>query len=115
MVETLDMFFQDDVLCSVSPWHGDGLLVDEGSPLDHEVFIHVHSNYYYTEQRLFIGATQPLVRVRPGVPLRYVSRGWDFGWVMARTDGYTARLLVAPYTLRFHRSTSAHSVRWFVR
>ena len=36
MVETLDMFFQDDVLCSVSPWHGDGLLVDEGSPLDHD-------------------------------------------------------------------------------
>ena len=90
-------------------------LAEEGSSRDHEVFVQVHSNYYYTERRLFIGATQPLVRVRPGVPLRYVSRGWDFGWVMARTDGYTARLLVDPYTLRFNRSTSAHSVRWFVR
>ena len=90
-------------------------LAEEGSTLEHEVFIHVHSNYYYTEQKLFIGATHPLVRVRPGVPLRYTSRGWDFGWVMARTDGYTAHLLANPYTLKFRRSTSAHSVRWFVR
>ncbi len=36
IVETLDHFFQDGVLCSVSPWYGDGLLVDEGSPLSHE-------------------------------------------------------------------------------
>ena len=27
------MFFQDDVLCSVTLWHGEGLLLDEASPL----------------------------------------------------------------------------------
>jgi hypothetical protein len=29
----VDMFFQDDVLCSVTLWHGEGLLLDEASPL----------------------------------------------------------------------------------
>lgn len=29
----VDMFFQDNVLCSVTPWTGEGLLLDEGSPL----------------------------------------------------------------------------------
>jgi len=35
IVEVLDSFIEDGVMCSVSPWHGDVLLVDEGSPLDH--------------------------------------------------------------------------------
>jgi len=35
LVETLDTFIEDGVLCCVSPWVGDCLLVDEGSPLDH--------------------------------------------------------------------------------
>jgi len=55
------------------------------------------------------------VRVRPAVPLRFVSRGWDFGWVMVRTDGYAAHLLVDPYTLRFRRAESRHGIRWFTR
>ena len=36
MVETLDCFEQGGILCSVSNWHGDALLVDEGAPLDHD-------------------------------------------------------------------------------
>jgi protein phosphatase len=36
MVQVLDSFTQDGVLCSVSPWHGDSLLVDEGAPLNHD-------------------------------------------------------------------------------
>jgi hypothetical protein len=82
---------------------------------DHEVFIQVGSCYYYTERRLFIAGSHPLVRVRPGIPLRYVSSGWDFGWLMPRTDGVVARLLCDPYTLQFHRSEGRYALRWFVR
>ena len=91
------------------------LAEDPSSAIDHEVFIQVHSYYYYVDTGLFIGATNPLVRVRPAVPLRFVSRGWDFGWVMVRTDGYAAHLLVDPYTLRFRRSEGRYGVRWFIR
>ncbi len=36
IVPTLDVFFQDGVLCCVSAWTGDALLLDEGSPLEHD-------------------------------------------------------------------------------
>ena len=83
--------------------------------VDHEVFVKTGSCYYYTEQKLFIAGTHPLVRVKPGVPLEYESRGWDFGWLMARTDGFVARLLLNPYTLQFERSQGHYPMRWFVR
>ena len=87
---------------------------DTSGAIDHEVFIQVGSCYYYTERKLFVGATHPLVRVRPAAPLEYASRGWDFGWAMARTDGYVALLLVDPYTLKFHRRHGKYGIRWFV-
>ena len=65
-----------------------GDLVDnESTSLDHEVFVHLNSGYYYTEKSLFIGATHPLVRVRPAVPIVYASGGWDSGWAIVRSDG----------------------------
>lgn len=82
--------------------------------LDHEVFIHAGSCYYYTEQKLFMTGTHPLVRVRPAIPLQYASRNWDFGWLMARTDGHVARWLCDPYTLTFQRSQARYDLRWFV-
>jgi len=84
-------------------------------PLDHEVFVHVGPGYYCTERRLFSAGTHPLVRVQPGVPLRYASRGWDIGWLMVRTDGFVARWLCDPYSLAFAKSERRHAVRWFVR
>ena len=33
MLSTVDMFFQDGVLCAVTPWSGEALMVDEGAPL----------------------------------------------------------------------------------
>ncbi len=81
----------------------------------HEVFCHTHSGYYYTDQGMFIAATQPLVRVAPGIPLRYNSDGWDFGWALVRTDGHVAGLWCDPYTLQFRRTTDRRAIRWFVR
>jgi hypothetical protein len=86
---------------------------DRADALDHEVFVHAGSCYYYTGRKLFMTGTHPLVRVRPAIPLRYTSRGWDFGWLMARTDGHVARWLCDPYTLAFHKSAGRYAIRWF--
>lgn len=81
----------------------------------HEVFIQTGSCYYYTGRKLFMAGSHPLVRVQPAIPLRYSSRGWDFGWLMIRTDGFAARWLVDPQTLRFNRGSVRHAMRWFAR
>lgn len=82
--------------------------------VDHDTFVHVGSTYYYTERKLFIAATHPVVRVKPSIPLAYRSRSWDFGWLLPRTDGIVARWLCDPHTLRFRTSRTQHAMRWFV-
>jgi hypothetical protein len=82
---------------------------------DHEVLVQTGPSYFHTQQELFVAATHPVVRVRPDIPLRYESRGWDFGWLMARTDGFVARSLVNPYSLQFSNTDARHGMRWFVR
>jgi len=93
----------------------DGLCLDLGGGAEHMVFVQTGPGYYYTDRKLFIAETHPVVRARPAVPMRYGSRAWDFGWLIVRTDGKVARLLVDPYTLRFVRSEARHPVRWFVK
>ena len=83
--------------------------------IEHEVIIQAGPGYYYSGQKLFIAGTHPLVRVRPAIPMRYVSRGWDFGWLMPRTDGRVAMLLYDPYTLQVRRETRQLAMRWFAR
>ncbi|MBO9606470.1 MAG: hypothetical protein J7639_10985 [Paenibacillaceae bacterium] len=85
------------------------------SELEHEVFVQVGFTYYYTESKLFLGETHPIVRVRPSVPLRYRSGNWDYGWLMPRTDGYADMLLLDPYTLRYRRKNGRFAMRWFVK
>ena len=82
---------------------------------DHEVFVNGGSAYYYTEQRLFIIGSHPLVRVLPSVPMRYASRNWDFGWLMVRSDGRVVYRRCDPYSLKFSDHVSKHGIRWFVR
>ena len=82
--------------------------------IDHEVFIHASSCYYYTDQKLFIAATNPLIRVRPAIPLQYTSQAWDITWLMARTDGITVHRRVNPYTLKFDELRGHYAMRWFV-
>ena len=91
------------------------LTLDSNEALGHDLFIQVGSCYYYTEQKLFIGATHPFVRVRPAVPMEYVSEGWDFGWAVVRTDGYAELRLANPYTLKFCDVERRNALRWFAR
>ncbi len=91
------------------------LVEDKGRACEHEVFVQGGSAYYYTDQKLFLIGSHPLVRVRPAVPLRYTSQGWDFGWLMVRSDGYVVYRRCDPYTLKFSDHATRHAVRWFVR
>jgi hypothetical protein len=81
----------------------------------HEVFIQAGSCYFYSEQQLLIAASHPFARVRPAIPLRYETNAWDYGWLVARTDGHVARLIYDPYTLQPSRSECWHEIRWFCR
>jgi len=91
------------------------LVGDRAQVLPHEVFVHMGSCYYYTESRLFLAASHPVVRNMPAIPMRYASCSWDFGWLMPRTDGFVASLIYDPYTLRARRTGRYHALRWFVR
>ena len=91
------------------------LAEDSTTAVDHEVFVQTGSCYYYTAQQLFIAGTHPTIRVKPALPLVYTSRGWDFGWLMARTDGLVVYRRCDPYTLAFEDITGNYAMRWFVR
>jgi hypothetical protein len=82
---------------------------------DSEVFVHLGSCYFYTDQRLFIAGTHPTLRVQPQMPLRFRSGNWDYGWYIVRTDGYVAKLIYDPYTLEPRRETGRYAMRWFCR
>lgn len=92
-----------------------GIGSDLGEGPAHEVLVPTHSGYYYTDQQLFIAATQPLVRVAPAIPLRYGSGNWDCGWLLVRTDGLVKGLICDPYTLVFRRPQWRCPLRWFAR
>ena len=93
-----------------------GNLAEDSTPVvDHEVFVQTGSCYYYTAQQLFIAGTHPTIRVKPALPLVYTSRGWDFGWLMVRTDGLVVYRRCDPYTLAFEDIAGNYAMRWFVR
>ncbi|MDA0841074.1 MAG: hypothetical protein O2857_25175 [Planctomycetota bacterium] len=88
---------------------------EEETTLEHEVFVETGSGYYYTEQKLFMVGTHPVIRVKADIPMRYSTGGWDFGWLMVRTDGRVVYRRCDPYTLKFEDRVYHHPVRWFVR
>lgn len=83
--------------------------------LDHELLVQAGPGYYYTEAKMFMVGSHPMVRVKPGRPLLYASQGWDFGWLMLRTDGRVVYRRCDPYTLMFKDVQLQCAVRWFVR
>ena len=88
---------------------------ESATKLHHTVYVQGGSAYYYTEQKLLIIGTHPVIRVRPQIPLQYASGNWDFGWVMVRSDGRVVYRRCDPYTLKFTDHVQHNSVRWFVR
>ena len=90
-------------------------LAEVGPAMPHEAFIQCGPGYYYTQQKLFSAGSQPVVRTVPSTPMGYRSEGWDFGWLMPRTDGHMALRLFDPYTLRSRDIAGRYAIRWFVR
>jgi len=112
-VEALATAFSDGCAVRVGV---SGLCADlSESGLEHEVFVETGSCYYYLDQRVFIAGSHPVVRVSPGIPLRYESKGWDFGWLLLRTDGAVVYRRCDPYTLGFDDRESKCAIRWLVR
>ena len=101
-----------EVKVAVSGLCGHLSIVD--NTMEHQVFVHGGSCYYYTEEKHFTVAAHPLVRVRPNIPLRYASRSWDFGWINPSSDGNVHCWLCDPYTLKFRREQGHYTMRWFV-
>lgn len=92
-----------------------GLAEDPASAPNHEIFVEVGPGYYYTAEKLFMVGSHPVIRVRPARPMLYTTRGWDFGWLMPRTDGRVVYRRCDPYTLAFNDMESRCAMRWFVR
>ncbi|MCY2965093.1 MAG: hypothetical protein NT069_15905 [Planctomycetota bacterium] len=93
----------------------DDLAIPGDAPLNHEVFVQLGSCYYYTSERCLVGSSHPVARVRPAVPMRYGSSGWDYAWLLPRTDGKCALLIYDPYTLKPRRTFERFAMRWFCR
>jgi len=90
------------------------LCPDPAAAAGQEWFVHCGPGYYETESQRFAAGSQPTVRVIPATPMRYRSGGWDFGWLLPRTDGTVFRWLCDPYTLQFRKSEGRYPIRWFV-
>ncbi len=90
------------------------LSAPEGPALPHEVFIQAGSCYLYTQQQLMIAASHPLPRIRPATPMRYESGGWDYAWLVARSDGRVSRLVYSPYTLQPKETSGHYEIKWYL-
>ncbi|MBT3319229.1 MAG: hypothetical protein HN948_03550 [Clostridia bacterium] len=87
----------------------------EREPIKHELMIQTGPMYFYTETNYMLTESHPFVRVQPNIPMRYGSGNWDFGWVIARTDGHVAGLWYDPQTLKTSRTFENKAMRWFVK
>jgi len=114
-VEALATAFSDGCAVKVGIAGLGSDLAGEHSSPEHEVFVEVGSCYYYLDQRLFIAGSHPMVRIKAGIPLRYESGGWDFGWLVLRSDGVVVYRRCDPYTLGFEDGERRYAIRWFVR
>ena len=92
-----------------------GLCCEGQSPVDHELFVEMGPIYNHADGGFLGGESQPVVRVAPGVPLRYASGNWNYGWLLPRTDGAVHQLVANPYTHEFIRRADRFPVRWFAR
>ncbi|MEE2657129.1 MAG: hypothetical protein VX733_01415 [Candidatus Latescibacterota bacterium] len=81
---------------------------------EHELFTLTGSGYHYTESNVFVAGSHPVVRVRPGIPMRYGSHGWDSGWLVLRSDGAVVYRRCDPYKLTWEDRRYRCAMRWFV-
>jgi len=82
---------------------------------EHEVFTLIGSSWVHTGRKSLEGLSHPLVRIAPGKPIRYSSRGWDVAWVYVGTEGHATVRKLDPWTREFHDEPTRLACRWFAR
>ncbi len=84
-------------------------------PIGAETFTLVGSGFVHVRAGLYVTLTHPLVRVAPGIPIRYGSGNWDVAWVFLRTDGQAQVRRIDPYTRAWEDRSARFACRWFAR
>ena len=90
-----------------------GLAPEGEQPIAHELIVELGPIYNHQDEGYLGGESLPVVRVSPGVPLRYGSGNWNFGWLLPRTDGIVHQLVIDPYTRDFTREETRCPITWF--
>jgi len=85
----------------------------EGDP-SYELFTHLGSGYYNTEARHFCINSQPLVVIRPAIPMAYESGNWSFGNMNIQCNGTVSYWRCDPYTMAYDKVSQKCAVRYFV-
>ena len=87
----------------------------DDTPLNHEVFVELHSIYSHEDSGFLGGESDPIIRVAPSVPLKYKSHCWNYGWILPRTDGIVHHLITDPAEKKFIRKEGRYAIKWFVQ
>lgn len=90
-------------------------LYGQGSNNQDEVFIQCGCSYYYTEERLMIANSNPLVCLPTCVPLIYTAGELHYCWLVVQSDGRVFVRLYDPFTCRWQTRDERLAVRWFAQ
>ena len=82
---------------------------------DYELFSFLGSSYYSTESGHLAINSQPLVHIRPAVPMRYGSGNWTPGNMLLHSTGEVEFWSYDPYTMRYAKSRERCAIRYFIR
>ena len=82
---------------------------------DYELFTCLGSSYYSTGSGHLAINSQPLVLVRPNVPLRYTSGNWTPGNMLLHNTGRVEFWSYDPYTMEYAKSAESCAIRYFAR
>ncbi len=82
---------------------------------DYEIFTFLGSSYYSTESKDMTINSQPVVIVRPNIPMRYASNNWRSGNMLLKNNGEVHFWSYDPYTMEYSKSMDRCAIRYFVR
>lgn len=87
---------------------------EPGEPVG-ELFTPLGSGYHNTESGIFSITSQPVVMVKPAIPMRYAAGNWSFGNLLLRTDGEVVYWRCDPYNMKYEKVRRRCTIRYFFR
>ncbi len=82
---------------------------------DYEIFTYLGSTYYSTKSNHLAVNSQPLVLVKPAIPMRYASGNWRPGNMLLHTDGTVEFWTYDPYFMKYSQCRDKCAIRYFTR